>query len=267
MKIIVSHDVDHLYGKDHWFRDMIYPKLWVRSLIWLIKRKITFKEFFLRCISCFKGKRHRLEEVMAFDRAHGVDSVFFFGMNQGLGMSYRPDEARPMIQKVKDEGFLVGVHGIEYTDAEKIKKEKDTFTSLMGFEPDGIRMHYVRFDENTFENIAKAGYAFDSTEFDKPNNGTVKAPYKVGEMWEFPLAVMDGYLTQELESAKRETLARLEECKAAGLEYACVLFHDYQMCDDYKQIRDWYVWLIEYLDASEEYSFISYRDAVKELEG
>ena len=114
---------------------------------------------------------------MAFDRAHGVDSVFFFGMNQGLGMSYRPDEARPMIQKVKDGGFLVGVHGIEYTDAEKIKKEKDTFTSLMGFEPDGIRMHYVRFDENTFENIAKAGYAFDSTEFDKPNNGTVKAPY------------------------------------------------------------------------------------------
>ena len=62
MKIIVSHDVDHLYGKDHWFRDMIYPKLWVRSLIWLIKRKITFKEFFLRCISCFKGKTK--EEVL-----------------------------------------------------------------------------------------------------------------------------------------------------------------------------------------------------------
>ena len=75
MKIIVSHDVDHLYGRDHWFRDMIYPKLWVRSLIWLIKRKITFKEFFLRCTSCFKRERHHLEEVMAFDRAHGVDSV------------------------------------------------------------------------------------------------------------------------------------------------------------------------------------------------
>ncbi len=245
---------------------MIYPKLWVRSLLQLFKRQISIKEFFLRCFSCFRKNRHHLEEIMEFDRSHGVVSTFFFGMNQGLGMSYRPEEAKLMIDKVKGEGFLVGVHGIEYTDADKIKKEYDTFCNTMGYAPDGIRMHYVRFDDNTFRYIADAGYAFDSTEFDKPNNGTVKAPYKVGEMWEFPLAIMDGYLTQNFEQAKAETLARLDECKAAGLEYVCVLFHDYQLCADYKQISDWYRWIVEYFDTSDEYSFISYRDAVKELE-
>ena len=39
MKIIVSHDVDHLYGSDH-YKDLIYPKLWLRETLSLLK-KIT----------------------------------------------------------------------------------------------------------------------------------------------------------------------------------------------------------------------------------
>ena len=162
MKIIISHDVDHLFAKEHIFRDLIYPKLWVRSLIWLLKGQITFKEFYLRCVHCFKKERHCLYDVMAFDKSYGVDSAFFFGMNQGLGMSYYPNEAKSVIKKVADEGFAVGVHGIEYTDKVLIKKEYDAFLNLMGFAPCGIRMHYVRYNDNTFENVAAAGYALQS---------------------------------------------------------------------------------------------------------
>lgn len=263
MKIIISHDVDHLFGKDHWFRDLIYPKLWVRSSIQLIKGRITLSEWWLRCTDCFKHERHCLKELMDFDKAHGVESTFFFGMNQGLGMSYRRDEAKPMIQFVHDGGFDTGVHGICYDSLEEIKKEHDDFVALMGYEPCGIRMHYVRYDKNTFGYLSQVGYAFDTTEFDKTNNGTVKSSYQIGNMVEFPLAIMDGYLPDGLEEKKKATIQRLKECKEQKVEYVSILFHDHQFCDAYSEIRDWYLWLIDYLENSNDYQFISYNEALE----
>ena len=267
ISVIVSHDVDHLFNSDHWFRDLIYPKMWVRTTLQLLRREIEFKEWILRNSSCFKKNRHNLEAQMKYDELHGVKSTFFFGMNQGLGMSYTPLEAEPMIRLVHDRGFLVGVHGIDYQTFDGIQSEHDAFYNLVGFEPCGIRMHYVRFDEETFYKLSRAGYYFDCTDFDKENCGTRKNPYKVEEMWEFPLTIMDGYLPQQFEKAKQETLAVLEECKRNGINYVSVLFHDYQFCDDYKDIRNWYTWLIEYFERSDEYEFISYLDAIARLEG
>ena len=77
-KVIVSHDVDHLFAGDHWFRDLIYPKLWVRTALQLCKREITCKEWWLRSTSCFRKNRHNLEALMDFDEKHGIPSTFFF---------------------------------------------------------------------------------------------------------------------------------------------------------------------------------------------
>lgn len=266
MKIIISHDVDHLFGKDHWFRDLIYPKLWVRSFLQLLSRRISWKQCWLRCASCFRRQRHRIDAVMAFDRQHGVPSTFFFGMNQGLGMSYYPEEAKPVIAHVHDMGFDVGVHGIAYDDREAIEKEYKTFVNTAGFEPCGIRMHYVRFDQDTFAKEAAAGYRFDSTEFDKTQGGTMKAPYKVGNMWEFPLTIMDGYLPQSFQGAKAETLSRLKKCEELGLAYVTILFHEYQFTDAYEDMKAWYEWLIQYIEQEENYSFVSFQEAINELE-
>ena len=266
MKIIVSHDVDHLYGRDHWFRDLIYPKLWVRSSLALLKRDITCKEWWLRNTSCFRKNRHNLEALMDFDAKHGIPSTFFFGMNQGLGMSYKPEEAKLMILKVHERGFAVGVHGIEYQDAAGMKREYDTFKQVTGLEPCGIRMHYVRFDADTFEKLNDIGYAFDTTEFDKPNCGTRKPPYKVGKMWEFPLTIMDAYLPPTLDEAKKSTMKLLDQCKGQKLQYITVLFHDYQFCEDYSDMKKWYDWLMNYFMDSGEYSFASYNEVMRELE-
>ena len=43
-------------------------------------------------------------------------------------------------------------------------------------------------DDQTFEKLADTGYVFDTTEFDKQKSGTQRSPYKIGKMWEFPLA-------------------------------------------------------------------------------
>ena len=265
MRIIVSHDVDHLYSKDHWFRDMFFPKLWVRTTLQWIKREITFKEWWLRNTSCFRKNINNLEALMDFDEAHGIRSTFFFGMNRGLGMSYRPEEAKSMIMKVRERGFAVGVHGIEFQDIAGMKREYDTFKQVNGFEPCGIRMHYVRFNENTFEKLNDIGYVFDTTEFDKLNCGTRKAPYRVGDMWEFPLAIMDSYLPEKFEAAKLSTLTLLEQCKEQKLQYVTVLFHDFQYCEDYRDMKRWYEWLMEYLGRSDDYLFVSYSEAIDRI--
>ena len=266
IKVIVSHDVDHLFARDQWLRDLIYPKMWIRNTLQLIKKEITVKEWWLRNTSCFRKNRHNLDALMEFDEKHGIPSTFFFGMNQGLGMSYKPEEAAPVILKVHERGFAVGVHGIEYQDPAGMEKEYNTFKQATGLEPCGIRMHYVRFDEKTFENLSSIGYAFDTTEFDKANNGTRKAPYKVGRMWEFPLTIMDGYLPKSFEEAKKETLKILEQCKELKLQYITVLFHDYYYCEDYRDLKKWYEWLMGFFMDSDEYSFSSYTDAVDTVE-
>lgn len=266
MKIIVSHDVDHLYGREHWGRDLIYPKLWVRSVLQAFFGTITWRECMLRIVYCFKKERHHLRDVMEFDRMHGVPSSFYFGMNQGLGMSYYPEEAASVIKEVRDNGFDVGVHGINYDNSSEIKKEYDTFVKITGFRPKGIRMHYVRFNDETFRIESETGYLYDSTEFNKETWGTIKAPYRVGKMWEFPLAIMDAYLPQTLEGAKRETLSRLDECRKKGMEYVTVLFHDYQFDDSCVAMNNWYRWLIKTIEASDEDCFISYQEAIEEME-
>ena len=264
--VIISHDVDHLYARDHWFRDLIYPKLWVRTALQLTKKEVTCKEWWLRSISCFRKNRHNLDALMDFDEKHGIPSTFFFGMNQGLGMSYKPEEAKPAILKVHERGFAVGVHGIEYQDLAGMEKEHNTFKQVTGMEPCGIRMHYVRFDEKTFEKLSSIGYAFDTTEFDKANNGSRKAPYRVGKMWEFPLTIMDGYLPQSFEEAKKETLKILEQCKERKLQYITVLFHDDQFCEGYQDMKKWYEWLMNFFMDSEEYTFLSFAEAIHTLE-
>jgi len=264
--IIISHDVDHLFSRDHWFRDLVYPKMWIRTSIQLVKREIKLSEWFLRNISCFRKNRHNLEAQMQFDEQYGVKPTYFFGMNQGLGMSYKPHEAKQMISRVYENGFDVGVHGIDYQSMEGIKDEYDRFLSVMGFLPCGIRMHYVRFNDKTFKMLNEIGYRFDCTEFDKKNCGTIKNPYKVGKMWEFPLTIMDGYLPQEFEKAKQKTLDILTLCKEQNIEYISVLFHDYQFCKDYNDIWRWYKWLIEFFANSKEYEFVSYMEAIRRLE-
>lgn len=240
--------------------------MWIRTTIQVLKGDVRLSEWILRNSSCFRKNRHNLEAQMNYDKQHGIKSVFFFGMNQGLGMSYKPQEAKEMIDIVHANGFLVGVHGIDYESFDGIKREYDTFVSTMGFAPCGIRMHYVRFNDETFKKLDEVGYIFDCTEFNKKCCGTRKNPYKVKNMWEFPLTIMDGYLPQNFEKAKLKTMEILQECKDKHIDYISILFHDYQFCNDYVDIRNWYIWLMEYFENSNEYEFISYIEAINRLE-
>ncbi len=267
MKIIISHDVDHLYATEHWVHDLIIPKLWVRSFIQLCRRQIKGSVFVQRLLYGFQKKWNYTEEVLGFDRDHNIPSTFFFGMKHGLGMSYSITSARKMISYVLSQRFDVGVHGIEFSDTHKMQEEYRRFKSIVGDFPYGIRMHYVRKDEETFRKLDEIGYVFDSTEFDKKGSN-MSGPYKINNMWEFPLHIMDGYVlvTGDTEQSRKNTIRILDKVKAQGLPYCTILFHDYYYNSGcYSQEKEWYCWLVQYLK-EQGFEFISFKEAIKELE-
>jgi hypothetical protein len=122
LKIIVSHDVDHLYPSDHIFNDLIFPKLWVRSFFQLIYGDIGILTFYNRLISIFENQLTRIPELVEFDIQNNIPSIFFFGMNSKLGMSYKKTTAIPWIKFVAEKGLDVGVHGAEIENIKEIQK-------------------------------------------------------------------------------------------------------------------------------------------------
>ena len=264
MKVIISHDVDHLYNTDH-CRDLYFPKLWFRSSMDLVRHKLTTKEWALQMAIPFKRKMHNLEELMQLDAEYGIPSTFFFGMASGLGMSYRQKTALPLIRQVQKRDFAVGVHGIAYSDYKMMKKEYDDFAALIGTKDFGIRIHYVRYDDSTFEKLSDIGYSFDTSEFDKAIGFTLKSPYKIGDMWEFPLNLMDSYLPYDFEKAKEMTLKILQEAEQIKLPYLTALFHDNHFSENFGQYYKWYQWLLDYLK-NKAHEFISFKQAIQLLE-
>jgi peptidoglycan/xylan/chitin deacetylase (PgdA/CDA1 family) len=266
VKIIISHDVDHLYSTDHWKHDLIIPKLWIRSFLHLCQRKISVKIFLRRIKYGFEKEWNHTREVLELDKKYGIPSTFFVGMSRGLGMSYSMKSAEKLIHHVKEQGFDVGVHGVAYADFEKMRKEYRRFKTIVGDYPFGIRMHYVRRDENTYHKLDKLGYIFDSTEFDK--GGRLKGPYKIDDMWEIPLHIMDGYVLEvgDSEAGKKNTVRLMKKAEKQGLPFCTILFHDYYYnAGCYPQEKQWYDWLLQYIE-KQGYEYISFKDAIKELE-
>ena len=267
MKIIISHDVDHLYATDHLFKDLFIEKMWVRSFLALCRKQVGADTFFYRLTLLLHNRMTRMDELMDFDEAHHIPSIYFFGMDNALGLSYSQKTAAEAIRRVLDRGFDAGVHGINYTDPDKMRQEHDAFAALSGLSAFGIRNHYVRFDGGTFQKLEQTGYAFDSTWYNKKALD-IRAPYRVGKMWEFPLHIMDMYICKhgDIEGSLERTYAAIRRAEEQGMPYCTILFHDYQFDDRFDpQMKRWYTETVRFCEEM-RYPFISYRDAVAELE-
>lgn len=265
MKVIISHDVDHINVGEHW-KDLYIPKYIIRSAIELIRHQISIKVFVFRFFSVFEKRIHRIPELCKFDQENGVKATYFFGMANVLGMSYKKENALPWINYVKKNGFDAGVHGCDYLHQDNITDEHDAFAKLTGDTEFGLRNHYVRFDDDTFNKMNKANYLFDSSEFNKTCIEH-KDPYRVGAMWEFPLTIMEGYvLHHNLDEAKEKVINVLCETQSKGGKYVTILFHDlFYNAKCYPLEKEFYEWIIGYLK-SQKIEFVSFKEAIKELE-
>lgn len=266
MDVILSHDVDHITVWEHW-KDPIIPKFLVRSKLELLLGKISFAELMHRYGDLFRDRWERVEEVMDLHDRFGIKSCFFFGMANGLGLSYPLRHAERLVPKVLARGFEAGVHGIAFSDEAAIAEERARFARISGLKDFGIRMHYLRQDDNTLAKLAAAGYRFDAT-----MHG-VRDPYRTEGFWEFPLLFMDGwaidgdkrYQSRDLAGAKTYALQKLKEAEDAGLRYASILFHDRYYSPSFATWKAWYEWLLGTL-VERGHRFVTHAQAIERSE-
>lgn len=265
MKIIVSHDVDHITFWEH-NNDLIIPKFVVRGFIELGLRYVSISEVMSRLKNIIQNKWHNLVALMKYNKENEIPSTFFIGVANGKGLNYSLKSAQFWVKKILDEGFDVGVHGIAFDNYDDIKKEYDTFKNISGLEKFGIRMHYLCNSTNTLDFLNKASYLYDTTLYKLEN------PFKIGGLWEFPLHLMDasiirknnGWQNMNIMQIKEATERMIEEACNNGINYLTINFHDSFFNDSFKTWKEWYMWLIRYLKDN-KFEFKSYNDAIKEL--
>ncbi|MBL7911123.1 MAG: hypothetical protein JNJ41_08735 [Bacteroidia bacterium] len=267
MKAIISHDVDHISILEHTFKDAIIPKFLARMHIELLAGKISLREYTLRWTDFFKNKWQNIDELITYNNINNIPSSFFIAVNRGIGLNYSNRAALLWIEQMQRRNCEINLHGIEFENQELINKEFQLFESLTKSKTRGVRMHYVRNSEQTFNMLGKAGYRFDSTEH------SFKNPYKIGDMWEFPFQIMDGWVIENgkkwqslnLDKAKVSTLKIIERAQKENLKYIGIDFHDRYFSHSFKTWLNWYMWLVEYLKAN-KIEFVNYEMAINELE-
>jgi hypothetical protein len=267
VKAIISHDIDHITVWEHLSKDTILPKFVVRANIELFSGKISGSEYFIRLGDFIRNKWQCIDELLAFNSANEIPSSFFLGVQNGMGLSYSLAASKYWAHRISEAGANVHVHGIEFETLDLICRERELFCEITGKEKFGVRMHYVRKNDQTFMNMNKAGYLFDSTEHAFVN------PYKIGDMWEFPFQIMDGWVIENgkkwqdrsLESAKDETKRLIDQAAQKDLKYLGVDFHDRYYSKSFATWMNWYEWIVSYLKQN-GIEFIDFEGAIHELE-
>ncbi len=262
MKVIISHDVDHITATEH-LTDTIIPKFIVRNNIEWFIGKISFNEKLKRLSNIFKNKWQNINEIIVFNQKQDVPATFFVGVDNGVGLNYSIDLAEKWIKEIIKQGVDCGVHGIKYQTSNQVQQEYDLFKQISGLDSFGIRMHYLRNDKATFEHLAKAGYIFDTTDYG------IKQHYKIGEMYEFPLHIMESYelengkkwQSQTVEQAVKSTISKIKSAEKQGVEYLTILFHDRYYDESFLSWKKWYEDIVLYCK-SEGYLFVNYREAI-----
>lgn len=261
MKIIISHDIDHLSAKEHLFKDLIIPKYFFWSFLELIKRKVYFETFLKKITGLVKKNAwNNLEELLEFDKKNGTEPTFFIAVNNGKGLSYSREQVAQAINLIKKYNFDIGVHGICYNNYEGIKKEYNIFKGISGLDNFGIRMHYLRRNQETLKNLAKAGYLFDTTIL----SDSLEQKYKIDGMAEVPFHFMDSYFlgpqaNLTLEKVKSITVELLDKGERGNKGYLGIQFHQERFSDEFPQFKEWYIWFINYCK-ERGYLFENYRN-------
>lgn len=242
----ITHDIDHIRVKEHYFRDLFLFRLLGVSAIEVLKGRRSFWSFCKLKWSLLKPNTwNHFDEWIQLEKKHGIKSTWFFAVNRGKSLSYNNEEIQPIVDKLKEAKADLGLHGQHHTGEREIKREFELFNKIAGNEPKGIRMHYLRITKKSFFELTDL-YMYDSSLMVKH----LEAPKKTLHMLEIPIHIMDTYLFSPfynnftLEEAKRYTENILKEAKK---KKRIVVFdiHPHHLDKTFPRHREWILWLYE----------------------
>lgn len=258
MKIILSHDVDHLYLYEHW-RDSFIPGLIKRTVLDLSRDQLSPRTAIRR----FAPRLNNIRELATYNAERGLPQTFFFGMEKGLNLSYSPEAATTFIRELVGMGAEIGLHGMAYQDRYRMQTEKDKLESILCSTPKLIRNHYLRLEPETHSIMASLGYDVDSS------IEALEQPQNIDSLWVIPISLMDASLMRRARSRYSEmrsvTRAAFREAEKKALPFFVINFHDIYFSDGYPILKKWYVeFIAECIDKG--YEFCWFSDAVRELD-
>lgn len=266
MKIIVSHDVDNLTRKEH-RKDLIVIKMIIRAFLELFLFRINLSTFLSRLRCIIKNNFTNIDDLVKFDVKYNTKATYFFATSNDNTLAYKAEAAKEYVQHIQKNKLNVGIHGIAYNDIKEMQKEYDKFNEIHNTKNIGIRMHYLRRDNNTFYYMKDIGYIFDTTEYSED----LKQPYITEEgLIEIPFHVMDSYLFQENGLQKYNLKYAIEFTKKiidSNINNNIIFninLHQEYFSNGWKDWKDWYIWLVTYCN-DKKIEFISYQEVVDEL--
>jgi hypothetical protein len=144
----------------------------------------------------------------------------------------------PALEKLRDAGCEIAVHGIDaWHSVEKGREELNRITAVNGGSSQGIRMHWLLRDADTFRVLEEAGYSYDSTVGYNETVGyragvtQVYRPLDTERLLELPMLIQDGALfypgrlgLREDEARRRCTCITKHVAKSGGI--LTLLWHD-----------------------------------------
>lgn len=112
-----------------------------------------------------------IETILSIERRHGFRSTFFLLEDPTFsrlgGRYYLADVAvKEAVRLILDAGSEVAVHGsfFAFNSKDKYEAQKDAFASAFGFEPRGIRNHYLHHSGKiTWKAQVEAGFEYDAS--------------------------------------------------------------------------------------------------------
>jgi len=147
---------------------------------------------------------------------NGLDNIFYSRFHNSRAGLYEIAEYTEVFNKLKEEGWELGVHGIDaWASIEDAKQELEIFRKYFPQEDVGIRMHYLYQKPDTSLVLEKAGFAYDSTvgpNYTANISGDRITPYIPPgciQLLEFPLIIHDqtvfqpGYGTATYDTSKK----------------------------------------------------------------
>jgi hypothetical protein len=244
----ITHDIDHIRVREHYFRDLFFFRLCGVSLVEVMKGRRSIGSYCKLEMSFMRPDSwDHFDEWIALEKRCKIPSTYFFAVNRGKSLSYTNEEIAPVVKKLKKAKFDLALHGQRCDDREEIKKEYELFHKIAGMYPKGIRMHYLHIRKETFALLTDL-YIYDSSVYAKK----LEQPKKTLDMLEIPLHIMDTYLFSPfysnftLDEAIVYTKKMLAEAKKKGL---IVVFdiHPHHLDDCFPRQRAWILWLYEYI--------------------
>lgn len=218
----LTHDIDFAGIRRHKFDHTILGFLY-RALIGSLRNVMTGKGSWRKLYRNWKAA-FILPAVhmgiaedfwMPFDRYREIEkdlhSTFFiipFKSEPGLGHEnkrnsrratrYDCSDIREEVNRLLKEGCEIGVHGIDaWRDAVKGRRELERIHAATGVLAEGIRMHWLYFEDQSPRILEEAGFRYDSTfgynDAVGYRSGTVQVyrPIGVKKLLELPMNIQD----------------------------------------------------------------------------